>query len=144
MENKNKMKRSEYVKSKEDFWWKYVERPKRIIESVWNKIWGIDIEKELKEEVDKHRFELVTMPFDNSEIVRLLGLCVGEEDYYYVALKESGEIYYCTCVGGFTPLIKSMDKFTYYHMERLWDMNMDKSIEEVLEGFKKDNNEIIY
>ena len=137
------MKRSEYVEKKENFWWKYVERPKRIIGDVWNKIWGMDIDKVLKMDVDNHRFELVIMPYDGGKIVRLLGLGM-DEDYYYVAQNIDGSIYYCTCVGGFTPLIKSMDKFTYYHMERLWDMNMYKSIEEVFERFKKDNNEMIY
>ena len=137
------MKRSEYVEKKENFWWKYVERPKRIIGDVWNKIWGMDIDKVLKMDVDNHRFELVIMPYDGGKIVRLLGLGM-DEDYYYVAQNIDGSIYYCTCVGGFTPLIDSMDKFTYYRMEYLWDRNMEKSVEDVFKELKNKDKVITY
>jgi len=137
------MKRSEYVKNKEDFLWKYIERPKRVIKDIWYKICGVDIDKELKRDVDRHRFELVIMPYDGNNIVRLLGLG-AYDDYYFVAQNRDGSIYHCTCVGGFTPLINSMDKFTYYRMEYLWDMNMNKSVEEVFEGLKNKDRFIIY
>jgi|GEM_PF-3024854 len=108
--------------TKYDFYWNYVERPKRIFWGHMHKIFKWNNERLIQREVDIHRNELVLdYPF---EVVKLLGWTDQyDDDYYWVIYRRRVGIVLYSCVGGFIWLKKSLSGFDYYRMVNNWDMN---------------------
>lgn len=138
-----------------DFAWKFIERPKRIVEDWINKLfgWGNDIL--IGRDVRKHRGELV---LNNSwEVVELLGWASIEDkftdafgkehtwgDYYFVYYgsrvsrgENDREISYDSCCGGFVVLKGKLSMFEYGRLKSQWDMN-SPTLEVKLDSVKKD------
>lgn len=149
------MKNKEYIEKKLKFYWKYTERPKRIIISRLRRIFKITNEWSIQRQVNKHRNEIVyDTPFN---IYRLLGWTKTFEnerdeqgryfgDWYYVLqrkswnLKES--IIFHSCVGGFLFIKNKLNKYEYYNMEHQWNMNCC-NLEDVLEEVKAKKVELL-
>lgn len=118
--------------NKFNFYWRFVERPKRMISSRINKFLKRDNAFLIQKEADLMRNELVIDCPDR--IVQLLGWTDQYDDDYYwvVAYKEKVELH--SCVGGFIRLKNRLSGFHYYQMENNWRMNhlpMDQVLEEV-------------
>lgn len=123
------------IYKKNDFYWKYVERPKRIISRWFDKLLGFtDNAVIIQREADRHRYELVYQdPFD---IYILLGWTDQyENDYYWVVYEDRGGIRLISCVGGFIWLKNRLTKHEYYSSASTWLYN-NNSIEEMLKEAK--------
>jgi hypothetical protein len=120
-------------KTRYDFYWNYIERPKRIIESYVNKIFGWDNPILIQRDVNKHRNELVLdSPF---KVVKLLGWTDQyEDDYYWVVLSHREGIQLYSCVGGFVWLKNKLSGFDYYCAVEVWNLNnpTDKEISDMI------------
>jgi hypothetical protein len=105
-----------------NFYWKYIERPKRIINGYVNKIFGWDNAVLIQREVNKHRNELVLdSPF---QVVKLLGWTDQyDDDYYWVVYTYREGIKEYSCVGGFVWLKDKLSGFDYTHAVCVWDLN---------------------
>jgi len=116
---------------KHEFYWKFFERPKRLIKKFFrgNK----SNAKIIQREADKYRGEIM---LDNFRTVRLLGWTDQyDEDYYWVIDQWPREIKLSSCVGGFIRLKNRLSKFEYYNLDNLWNLNQS-SYEEGLERVK--------
>jgi hypothetical protein len=105
-----------------DFYWKYIECPKRIIVGYVNSFFGWDNKVLIQRTVNKHRNELVLdSPF---EVVKLLGWTYQyDDDYYWVVYKYKEGIQLYSCVGGFGWLKNKLSGFDYYHALSVWNLN---------------------
>ena len=105
------------------WWWKYYERPRRIITSKIFDILGWKNPEIIQWEVNRHRNELVWHgPF---EVVKLLGWTDQyEDDYYYVVAKWPAGIQLISCVGGFTWLKKRMPIWRYKYEDEIFTLNI--------------------
>ncbi len=105
-----------------NFYWKYIERPKRIINGYVNKIFGWDNAVLIQRTVNTHRNELVLdSPF---WVVKLLGWTDQyDDDYYWViySYREGVQLY--SCVGGFVWLKDKLSGFDYAYAVCVWDLN---------------------
>lgn len=107
--------------NKYNFYWKCIERPKRIIEGYINKIFGFDNSILIQRDVNTHRNELVLgSPF---EIVKLLGWTDQFDDDYYYIIQIRDKISLYSCVGGFVWLKNKLSGFDYYHTVEVWNLN---------------------
>ena len=118
--------------NKFDFYWKFVERPKRIIGSRINNFLKQDNAFLIQKEVNRMRNELVIdYPY---RIVQLLGWTDQYEDDYYWVIDCKKRIELSSCVGGFIRLKNRLSGFDYYRMENSWRMNqmpLDQVLKEV-------------
>ena len=106
-----------------EFYWKFVERPERIISGFINrKILKRDNAYLIQKEVNKHRGELCIDP--GFEMVKLLGWTDQYDDDYYYVVGSRSDIRLQSCVGGFTWLKGSLDGFEYYGLLKSWDRNL--------------------
>lgn len=80
---------------------------------------------ELKIELKPYQNTLV---IDGFEIVRLVDVIDGGDDYYWVYDSHKG-IYWSTCVGGWIPLKGFIDQEKYDNLVRVWNLN---NIEKVI------------
>lgn len=107
--------------TKYDFYWRCIERPKRIVDNYINKILGWHNPETIQRDVNKHRYELVLdSPFT---VVRLLGWTDQyEDDYYWIVYTRKGIQLY-SCVGGFVWLKNRLSGFEYYSALNVWELN---------------------
>ena len=108
-----------------EFIWRFIERPKRIIESFFEKLFNLDSNyKLIQKEVNKHRGEIVLN--NGYELVELLGWTDYHDDYYYVYYNwrgKYGKIELDTCCGGFTILKGKLGLFKYEHLKEMYKIN---------------------
>lgn len=134
-----------------DFAWKFIERPKRYVESWINNLFGWGNDMLIGRDVRNHRYELVIN--ESWEVVELLGWAEIEDklidasgkectisDYYFVYYgggRGNRKISYDSCCGGFRVLKGKLSMFEYGRLKNQWDMNTPK-LEEKLKLVKKD------
>lgn len=111
--------------TKYDFYWRCIERPRRIVDSYINGILGWYNEETIQRDVNKHRNELVLdSPFN---VVRLLGWTdqYQDEKYgdYYWVVETRVDVELRSCVGGFVWLRKRLSGFEYYSALNVWELN---------------------
>jgi hypothetical protein len=111
--------------TKYDFYWRCIERPRRIVDSYINGILGWYNEETIQRDVNKHRNELVLdSPFN---VVRLLGWTdqYQDEKYgdYYWVVETRVDVELLSCVGGFVWLRKRLSGFEYYSALNVWELN---------------------
>jgi hypothetical protein len=111
--------------TKYDFYWRCIERPRRIVDSYINGILGWYNEETIQRDVNKHRYELVLdSPFN---VVRLLGWTdqYQDEKYgdYYWVVETRVDVELLSCVGGFVWLRKRLSGFEYYSALNVWELN---------------------
>lgn len=125
--------------TKYDFYWKFSERPKRIIKSFLQRFnTDIMLDKNaviIQREVNKHRNELVyEYPF---RVVRLLGWTdqYEDEDYYYVIYDNEYGVVLTSCVGGFIWLKNRLSSWDYCNADTVFRLNTppDKEIINLIE-----------
>jgi hypothetical protein len=81
--------------------------------------------EDLKKELEPYRNTLVLDYFD---VVRLVDVINGEDDYYWVYDTKQG-IVHSSCVGGWTPLKGKIDDKNYNQLVRVWNLNhIEKAI----------------
>ena len=81
---------------------------------------------ELKVELELFKNTLVIDGFDN--IVRLVDVIDGEDDYYWVYDSKKG-IYHSSCLCEWIPLKGFIEKEKYDQMVRVWNLNnIEKAI----------------
>ena len=121
-----------------NFYWKFIEQPKRRISSFFNKLFfKHENDYYIQREINKHRHELVIDGF--WEIYFLLGWTDQyEDDYYYVFYSYNRGVILYSCVGYFVPLKGKLNGFNYYRMKRVWEYNTPK-LPEIQELAKKEN-----
>jgi hypothetical protein len=130
------------IVDKFDFYWRFLERPKRRMNSFINRKilrrnrYNAVI---IQGEINKHRNELVIQaPF---QIVKLLGWTDQyDEDYYYVIYSPGRGLVLSSCVGGFVWLKGNLSGFDYYHMVATWELNTS---EQLVEAEIKDRGVIL-
>jgi len=122
--------------TKLDFYWKFIEQPKRRINYFINELFNRRNDYIIQKECNKHRNELAIYGWGN-EIYLLLGWTDQyEDDYYYVYYSWKDGIKLASCVGGFTWLKGKISGFEYYRMEKVWFLN-NPSIKECLKEVEK-------
>jgi hypothetical protein len=122
------------IKITEDFLWKFVERPRRIIMSKIYKILGWKNPEIIQSEVNRHRNELVWNLSD--EIVLLLGWTDSyDDDYYYVVYSRKNGIELVSCVVGFTWLKSWYSSWDYEYKYSTYLRNCPP-IEEIMQLVK--------
>ena len=104
----------------DNFYWKYVERPKRIFESWINRLLGWDNAVLIQRDVNKHRNEL---GIEHFTVIRLLGWTDQYEDDYFWVVQDENEIKLHSCCGGFVWLKNKLNGFNYYQMLNWWGLN---------------------
>lgn len=102
--------------------WIYIERPRRIIESIVNKLFRMNNEKLIQRDVNKHRNELVyDSPFS---VVRLLGWTdIPDDDYFWVVYDSSQGVVLHSCVGGYVWLKDRLSIFEYHYADDIFKLN---------------------
>lgn len=118
--------------NKFDFYWRFVERPKRIVSSFINcTLLKRDNAYLIQREVNKHRGELcLDYGF---QLVKLLGWTDQyDDDYYYVVDSRSG-IQLESCVGGFIWLKGKLSGFDYYMLLDNWKRNQLSVVDLVIQ-----------
>jgi len=106
-----------------EFYWRFVERPKRIIHGFINRrILKHDNAYLIQREVNKHRGELCIDP--GFTLVKLLGWTDQYDDDYYYVIGSRSDIHLQSCVGGFTWLKGKLSGFEYYRTLGNWDKNL--------------------
>ncbi len=103
-----------------NFYWKYIERPKRIFESYINRLLGWDNPILIQREVNQHRNELAIEHF---AVIRLLGWTDQYDDDYCWVVQDGNEIKLHSCCGGFIWLKNRLNGFNYYQMVEWWNLN---------------------
>ncbi len=122
-----------------DWWWKYIERPKRRIKSFFLKLFlgkkYLDITaKQIAKEMKRDRGQLM---LDTFEVVRMLGwIDIPNDDYYYVIDTRKNGVTLYSCVGGFTPLKGKIATFAYLQLDNLWQLN-GHSLEDGMERWSE-------
>ena len=107
---------------KYEFYWKFIERPKRIIQSLFrgNTPTSVLIQRE----ADKFRGEIM---LDGFCVVRLLGWTDVEDDDYCWVYDTKGDtgrsVGMLSCCIGFKRLKTKLSGFDYYSLDSLWNMN---------------------
>ena len=126
-------------KSNKDFYWKYFERPRRILSSLWNKLLKRDNWYLINKEVNKCKNEIV---LDLGRVVKLLGVKdEPDDDYYYEYQDINGRIYYSSCVMGFTRLKNKLGYFEYYNLAETMEYNIKwKTREDLFHAARGINN----
>jgi hypothetical protein len=125
--------------TKFDFYWRFVERPLRIIGGFFQyEVFKRDNAFLINRWVKRHRNEVMVHCLD---LVRLIGWTNQyKEDYYYVldyVVRGKGhQILLMSCVGEPTRLKRRMKRFDYYSIEEDWNRN-GGTVEECLERAKK-------
>lgn len=74
----------------------------------------------LKQEMQGHQGALVLDYFD---VVRLVDVIDGEDDYYWVYKSSERGVYWSSCCGGWKPLKGKIDEKDYNELERVWKLN---------------------
>lgn len=121
-----------------DFAWKFIERPKRIIEGWIKHLFRWNNAILIQRDVNKHRNEIVIeTPF---RILMLLGWTdqYKEEDYYWVTYDPrdfKSPIHLESCCGGFIYLKNQLSMFDYEQLRNIWNMNT-KPLDEILNMVK--------
>lgn len=115
----------EQVSKRNNFYWKYIERPRRILGRIFGgkRYWYAD--RSLPRQMRRLRGHLA---LDTFEVVRILGWTDQyEEDIYWITLtRRPGagvEVNLMSACGGFTPLRNKISTFDYWHTLYLWDLN---------------------
>jgi len=81
--------------------------------------------EDLKKELEPYRNTLV---LDYFELVRLVDVIDGEDDYYWVYDTKKG-IVHSSCVGGWIPLKGKIEDENYDGLVRVWNLNnIEKAI----------------
>lgn len=119
------MMTTDSTKKRSDFYWKWVERPRRILGRIFGgrkRYWAAH---SLPREMKKLRGHLA---LDTFEVVRILGWTDQyEEDIYWIVLtRRPGvgvAVNLMSACGGFTPLRNKISTFDYWHTLYLWDLN---------------------
>jgi hypothetical protein len=108
--------------SKYEFWWKFIERPRRILEG-WYRIATFTNTNayQIQREANKYRGQLVIDGFD--VVVRLLGWTDQYEDDYYWVIWKKGKVELHSCVGGFCNLKGYLKTWDYIHLDYLYELN---------------------
>jgi hypothetical protein len=75
---------------------------------------------ELQKELEPYKNTLVIGNFDN--VVRLVGVIDGEEDYYWVYDTRKG-ITHASCVGGWVALKGFIPDNEYKRLVNVWNLN---------------------
>jgi hypothetical protein len=133
----------EQVSKKNNFYWKWVERPRRILGRLFNKR-RYYADQSLPREMKKLRGHLA---LDTFGVVRILGWTDQyEEDIYWIVLtRRRGvgvAVELMSACGGFTPLRGSISKFDYWHTLYLWDLN-DATVERGLQICAEQNIKVL-
>lgn len=76
-------------------------------------------------QVRKHGGELV---IDGLEIVRLINMYVGEDDFYYEMYSKKRGKYHTSCVGCFVPLRGQLEESAYRYLEQIFVLNSPGSL----------------
>lgn len=123
------------IEDRLNFYWKWFERPKRIIGHYIKTLLRDTTEKRIQREVNKHRYEIV---YDTPHIIyMLLGWTKQyDEDYFYIVWNPKEGVELFSCVGGFVFLKNRLSKYEYSHAEYLWYLN-NPSRKEMLKACKK-------
>jgi hypothetical protein len=81
--------------------------------------------EDLKKELEPYCNTLV---LDYFEVVRLVDVIDGEDDYYWVYDTKKG-IVHSSCVGGWIPLKGKIEDENYDRLVRVWNLNnIEKAI----------------
>jgi len=81
--------------------------------------------QELKKEIKPY---INTLVLDLFEVVRLVDVIDGEDDYYW-KFDSQEQIYTSSCVVGFISLKDKLDTKTYENLVRIWNLNsVEKAI----------------
>ncbi len=120
--------------------WKYIERPKRILESFIINLCKLDNAFLIQREADRCRGEIV---LDHFNIVRLIGWTDQEkEDYYWLLLTRNKQgdlqIVKSSCVGSPLRLRGKLETFDYWSLDHLANLNF-LTIENGLQLCKEKN-----
>ena len=75
--------------------------------------------KDLQEEMSPYKNTLV---LDGFEVVRLVNVIDGSDDYYWVYDTRKGTVH-ATCVGGWIPLKGFIPSNEYNSLVRIWNLN---------------------
>ena len=79
--------------------------------------------KALKKKVKPYKNTLVLDSFD---VVLLLNIIYGDDDFYYKFLKSQDSRYYLSsCCGEFIPLKGKIGKEKYRRLVNMWNLNND-------------------
>ena len=85
----------------------------------------------------KHEFELV---LDRHEVVRLVGISIAEDDYYWVIMDSRGEFNYESCVGSPWPLKGILPKEQYEYLDYFFKINNVFASEEEITKLHEEYN----
>lgn len=80
----------------------------------------MDTKEEILKEIENHKNELVLNFF---EVVKLIGFCEGEEDYYYEVLSLKTGKTYLSCVGKLIWLKNVISNEDYNMLEHIFKLN---------------------
>jgi hypothetical protein len=82
--------------------------------------------EELRKELEPYRNTLVLDYFD---VVRLVDVVDGEDDYYWVYDDTKRGVHWSSCVGGWKPLKGVLKDEDYNELVRVWNLNnVEKAI----------------
>lgn len=73
-----------------------------------------------------------TLVIDMDSVVILRGLVNGEDDYYWLLQKMTGEYYQSSCVGEVIPLKTYIYKEAYDRLKSVFKCNLDSLNQEIL------------
>lgn len=123
--------------TKLDFYWKFIERPKRIMSTYLDRLMGWDTPDHVQRAVDKHRNEIVLDTPD--EVVLLLGWTdqFVDDDYYWIVYSRRYGLRLHSCVGGYVWLKDRLTGFEYHQAEHVFHLNvpdMDTILKLVKDG----------
>ena len=94
--------------------------------------------EELQKEMEPHKGNLVLNHF---EVVRLVDVVNGEDDYYWVFKSPVRGTYWSSCVGGWMPLKGKIAEEDYMELERVWGLNEERW--DVFETLRKEQRAAI-
>ncbi len=120
----------------ENWTWRFIERPKRIMQGVVHKLLRWDSAKLIQRDVAKHRNELVwDTPFN---VVRLMGWTDREEDdYYWVIYDRRQGVCLHSCVGGFVWLKDYLPLWEYHYANEVFELN--EPTKDIMDAIKNRN-----
>jgi hypothetical protein len=82
-----------------------------------------------------------TLVLDHFDVVRLIDVVDGEDDYYWVYKSSERGVYWSSCCGRWIPLKGKLDEKDYNEIERVWGLNENNW--DYFQSIKKEQHAVI-